>query len=195
MEIAKKAAKETNQTTRELYADAVAGASEDVIAQMPKAQSFGKSMRDQRKGSYPKAPKSIIELEMPHIKTLDGADFLMFDSGPNTNRIIIFATQESMDFMSTCETLYMDGTVSSGPTLFDQIYVVHGENLNIFGKKYVSCRLLSVFNANDVFVMELFWNKGSRNGWRMPLLFALSTNKDKATYNTIFNRIKYDQAN
>lgn len=128
IKIAQRAAKETNKTTRELYADAVAGASEDVIAQMPKAQSFAKNMRDQRKGSYAKAPKSVTELQMPQIKTAEGEDFLMFDSSPDAERIIIFATKESMDFMSTCEILHMDGTVSSGPTLFDQIYVIHGES-------------------------------------------------------------------
>lgn len=47
------------------------------------------------------------------------------------------------------------------------------------------------FDVNIVFFGIAF--TGSRNGWRMPLLFALCTNKHKDTYKTIFERIKHDQ--
>lgn len=48
------------------------------------------------------------------------------------------------------------------------------------------------------FFFKIYWFPlllGSLNGWRMPLLFALCTNKTKATYKTIFEQIKKDQPN
>lgn len=36
---------------------------------------------------------------------------------------------------------------------------------------------------------------GSRQGWRMPLVFACGSSKDAATYKQIFNLLKKDQPN
>lgn len=35
--------------------------------------------------------------------------------------------------------------------------------------------------------------KGCRNKWRMPLVFAICTNKQKNTYKTVFQQIKKNQ--
>lgn len=127
---AKVSADGTNKTTRELYSDGLAGIHEEVIGQMPNASAFSKTVRRQRKNNHPTAPKSLNELVLPEIFTLAGENFVLYDNGQDaTNRLIIFGTQQAMDFMATCPILHMDGTVSSGPTLFDQIYVIHG---NIF---------------------------------------------------------------
>lgn len=128
IEAAKKSAKESDKKTRELYSDAMAGLAEEVVTQMPSANSFGKIMRNQRKHDHPKAPNNLSELKLPPIKTKADEEFVMYDSGPHpTDRIIIFATHQGMDFLAQCSTLHMDGTVSSGPVLFDQIYVIHGK--------------------------------------------------------------------
>lgn len=54
----------------------------------------------------------------------------MFDNQDEKDRIIIFATQAAMDFLANCKILFMDGTVESGPVLFDQMYTIHGKILN-----------------------------------------------------------------
>lgn len=51
----------------------------------------------------------------------------MFDNQDEKNRIIMFSTQEAMDFLASCKTLFMDGTVETGPVLFDQVYTIHGK--------------------------------------------------------------------
>lgn len=129
---AMKSAKETNKTTRDLYAEALCGAPEEIVAQMPKANTFGKMVRNERKGDHPKAPKSLAELVLPEISTTTGENFVMYDSGQDAkDRTIMFSTKQAMDFLTTCETIHMDGTVSSGPVLFDQVYTIHGKPLII----------------------------------------------------------------
>lgn len=47
---AKQNAALSNKSIRELYSDAVAGATAEVLGQMPSQATFSKSMSDQRKG-------------------------------------------------------------------------------------------------------------------------------------------------
>lgn len=128
MKAAKKTAKEnTSKPTRELYSEALAGASSEVLAQMPSSSTFAKNMRNQRKNSHLKAPQNLKELVLPPILTEAKEEFVIYDNGKDAqHRLIMFGTKSSMDFMSKCPILHMDGTVSSGPALFDQIYVIHG---------------------------------------------------------------------
>lgn len=159
MNKAKEAAATTNKTTREIYADGLAGIQEEVVGQMPSSSAFSRNMRRQRKTNHPTAPTNLAELVLPEIFTLANENFVLYDNGQEaTNRLIIFGTKQAMEFMATCPILHMDGTVSSGPALFEQIYVIHG----------------------------------SRDGWRVPLLFVLCTNKTAETYKTVFQKIKSD---
>lgn len=45
-------------------------------------------------------------------------------------RIVMFSTQEAMDFLGNCDIMFMDGTVDSSPALFNQVYTIHGRNLS-----------------------------------------------------------------
>lgn len=79
------------------------------------------------KGNHPTAPQSVEELVLPEEKTNSGEEFVLFDSGSGKkNRIIMFASETTLNFLAKCQTMFMDGTVSSGPMLFDQVYVIHG---------------------------------------------------------------------
>lgn len=130
MKEAKKKAKVSNKPNREIFAESLNGLAEEVVAKMPKSNSFAKTMRNQREGTnnYPKSPKSLEELVLPPIRTTTDAEFVMYDSGKHpTNRIIMFATKEAMNFLATCDILHMDGTVSSSPALFNQVYTIHGK--------------------------------------------------------------------
>lgn len=129
---AKEKAKTTNKTSREIFAESLNGLGEEIVAKMPKAAALAKTMRNQRKevNNHPKSPKSLEQLILPEIRTTTNEQFVMFDSGPHpTNRLIIFATKQAMDFLSTCDILHMDGTVSSAPALFQQVYTIHGNKI------------------------------------------------------------------
>lgn len=130
-------AKNTNASSRDLFASSLSGLSNDVISQMPNANAFGKNMRDQRKGKMPPAPKSLADVVLSDVKTTTGEEFLMFDSNEVVendpeNRIIMFSTKTAMDFLATCNTIFMDGNFTSGPVLFEQMYTIHGKYFIIY---------------------------------------------------------------
>lgn len=130
---AKNSAETSNKTTRELYSDGLAGMAEQAIGQMPTARAFSKTVRRQRKTNHPTAPKTLNDLVLPEIVTLAKENFILFDNGVEAqDRLIVFGTQQALDFMATCPILHMDGTVSTAPPLFDQIYVIHGNHFVYF---------------------------------------------------------------
>lgn len=69
----------------------------------------------------------------------------MFDNNDGQNRMIMFSTQRAMDFLATCDHIFMDGTVSSGPLLFDQLYTIHGISFT----KFVFISILSIIILYD----------------------------------------------
>jgi hypothetical protein len=79
----------------------------------------------------PAIPASLKELIIPpeFTTTLDGKPFLLYDSYSQNQeipRILIFSTTENLDMMVDCEHLYIDGTFSSSPTIFYQLYTIYG---------------------------------------------------------------------
>lgn len=123
---AKLIAKTTTKTPRELYTDTLNGLEEEIVGNVPNQAAFAKVVRKQRTNNHPTAPKNVEELVLPEIETSSNEKFVMYDSGPGKTRIIMFATQRGMAFLSTCDTLHMDGTFSSSPVLFEQMYTIHG---------------------------------------------------------------------
>lgn len=85
-----------------------------------------------RETGAPSNPKSLNDLQIPELYqlTTDGKPFLLHDSGPGNKRILIFSTQQNLDLMSNCEHWFADGTFSTCPTLFTQIYTIHGVQYN-----------------------------------------------------------------
>lgn len=85
--------------------------------------------------------KSFTSISILLDFSFSGENFIMLDNKDtlepeeSEDRVIMFATQQAMDFMANCTTLHMDGTVSSAPVLFDQIYVIHGEKFNYWLNK------------------------------------------------------------
>lgn len=64
------------------------------------------------------------------IKTNDDESFVLYDSGydeKKKSRIIMFSTLKNMNFLAKCEHIHMDGTFSTCPDLFSQVYVIHGK--------------------------------------------------------------------
>ncbi|KAF2883229.1 hypothetical protein ILUMI_22944, partial [Ignelater luminosus] len=53
-------------------------------------------------------------------------DFLLYDLGASGDRIMIFATEVNLRFLSACNTWLVDGTFKVSPSLFDQVFVIHG---------------------------------------------------------------------
>ena len=57
--------------------------------------------------------------------TSTGDEFLVYDN-QRTNRILIFCTGRSLNFLRISDNMFMDGTFLSVPPQFAQLYTVHG---------------------------------------------------------------------
>ena len=73
-------------------------------------------------------PQSLTDFELPELLkvTHSGERLLHFDSGPNdTKRITVFTTLPVLDLLSGSDDWFCDGTFSTAPSAFFQIYTIH----------------------------------------------------------------------
>jgi len=71
----------------------------------------------------------VNELKVTGIWATTGGEnlqpFLLYDNENNENRIIIFSSPENLEVLKTSKYWYMDGTFSTAPTCFNQVYIIH----------------------------------------------------------------------
>lgn len=93
--------------------------------------------------------------------------------------MIIFTTNTNLSFLCYCEEWYMDGTFDVVPTIFNQLYTIHGKK----NKKNKNGN-----NFKQQFLLEK--RLGRRNKTYLPLVYVLATGKDFFTYAEIFSKLK-----
>ncbi|KAK4881108.1 hypothetical protein RN001_004427 [Aquatica leii] len=73
-------------------------------------------------------PTSISDIELPeeYKKTEKGNNFLEFDWGNDDDRFLIFGTELNLQLLTNSRHWFMDGTFRTVPSLFYQLYSVHG---------------------------------------------------------------------
>lgn len=54
------------------------------------------------------------------------AEFVLFNSGPVADRLLILATIRNVEFLWSCDIWFVDETLMSSPALFDQVFVLYG---------------------------------------------------------------------
>lgn len=68
----------------------------------------------------------LFEIPDFYTKTLRKNAFLIVDKMiTRRQRMILFASSEQLKLLFTAETILMDGTFSSCPEIFDQVYTIH----------------------------------------------------------------------
>jgi hypothetical protein len=73
----------------------------------------------------PQSLESLIILEDMK-KTLDGVDFLVKDSIVGNERVLMFTTSANINYLAQSSIWIMDGTFKTVPTIFRQLYIIHG---------------------------------------------------------------------
>lgn len=139
--------------------------------QLPSRNALKQLSRRVRRtaGNVIPEPLNLRELVLPEALTKldDGTEFLQYDSeGEEGPRIIIFASSKNLDLLSRCKKLMSDGTFSTAPRHFCQLYTIH-------------CEIMETTTDEKPAVF--------------PLVFALLENKTQETYTrllTTLNRIK-----
>lgn len=92
-----------------------------------------KNIYEIRSTLRPPLPKSLADLHTVlntygRLTTNKGEHFLLVND-PVTN-IVIFSTFTNLRFLSTCSRAYVDGTFKSVPSLFLQLFTIHGYRNN-----------------------------------------------------------------
>lgn len=124
----------TNDPPRRILRAVTSSVDERISSvELPSNSNMTRTIRRVRKkvGNTPKNPKTLAELivEGRYLNTLKGETFMLYDSGNGSKRIIIFSTHTNLSFLSYCDEWYMDGTFDVAPSLFYQLYTVHGTSL------------------------------------------------------------------
>jgi len=109
-----------------------------------------------RRKLSPPLPKTLEELHNA-IDTIDmttklGEDFLLVND--YEDHIVIFSTKKNMMFLSKCETILVDGTFYSCPSLFYQLFTVHGYK----NGHYVQLAFCLLQNKEEATYEATFWH-------------------------------------
>lgn len=99
-----------------------------VSAQLPPRNSLKRTIQRVRqiKNSLPDEPKTMdFDVPTDFQSTSDGRKFLLYDNHDSKNRILIFSTTENLELMVKCSHWLADGTFSTVPIYFTQLYTIH----------------------------------------------------------------------
>ena len=133
----KEVAKTTQVIPHQIVAAECVGLSDHARALLPSVNQIKRNIRNYRKtNDVPNAsPVNRTELIIPfqYTQITEGNNnipFLLFDSGPSEDRILIFSTWRNLQLMSNSQHWFADGTFKTTPSLFDQLYTIHGIKYN-----------------------------------------------------------------
>ena len=88
---------------------------------------LGSTLNKARRLQTPAIPGSqIFEIPEFYSKTLKGLRFLCIDETiKRKTRMLVFSSDEQLKLLFSSSTILMDGTFSSSPSIFDQVYCIH----------------------------------------------------------------------
>ena len=165
----KRSASLTQVGTHTILTNSISEYDQGSAVKLPKLNSLKQTVRRARKraANVPPEPNSLNCLELPpyYCKTDKGQRFLLYDSGVDSGnlRILIFGTESNLEILNTSSVWLADGTFKTVPSLFYQLYVIHG--------------LKGV-------------TKPMKDGHLLPSLFVLLPNKLQETYHKMWNQVK-----
>lgn len=100
---------------------------EEIGAVLPTFENVSSILHRERASHRPPLPKSLADLVLSEdqTKTTDNQTFLIANDGTN-DRILGFCADEALEILCSADTVFMDGTFKVAPTLFRQLYTLHG---------------------------------------------------------------------
>lgn len=126
----KKAAKRSKEPTTTIVTTAIGEASTSTATELPDAHLLARTVRRVRQQNNPQfqTPQSRLELDIPeeYKQTEKGEPFLYHDNGGDKKRFLIYTTERNLDRLETCKIWQSDGTFRTVPTIFTQLYTIHG---------------------------------------------------------------------
>ena len=120
----------------------VSDAKTNTMGNLPSLETMRRDVRRQRQvhQNLPPIPNpdNLFQIVYPFDEITTDEPFLQYDNH-RQDRILIFGTRESLNFLETSSHWFMDGTFSTVPPKFSQLYTIHGLNhdCNVVGAYYL----------------------------------------------------------
>ena len=145
----KKHAAATRGKPSQILADAAVSVPVEVRAALGNMETVKRVIRNHKRGALPKDPASLQELIIDETwSKFEGKDFLIHDNGVGAaNRVLVFGTEEGLHHLGRSSQWFMDGTFSTAPKLFSQLYVIRAP----LGESTVACAYAFMKGKSQVF--------------------------------------------
>jgi hypothetical protein len=101
---------------------------EERAMEMPPYEAVKSTMYRERMRHRPLLPRCLNDIVIPAVytKTVRGDHFLLVNDSTE-DRIMVFSTALNVQRLCSSATAFMDGTFAACPSLFCELYVLHGE--------------------------------------------------------------------
>lgn len=125
----KKRSRRTNEVTSNVLAQGISNLPPEVAAQIPRIESRKRTIQRVRKASRPRLinPVNRASLVLTEFFSVTSKNepFVLYNGG-GPDRLIIFSTKKNISLLKRCEVWCSDGTFSAVPSIFEQLYTIHG---------------------------------------------------------------------
>jgi hypothetical protein len=105
----------SSRSPAEILASASKENTLELNANLPRADSLKKVISRVRNKTLPKFMPTRLQ------------DLVEHDFDEGSQKVLIFSTDDNMEYLKKCEQWYADGTFKSAPPLFDQLFVIQGK--------------------------------------------------------------------
>lgn len=153
----KRRAETTADPSRQILADELSAISQTAAVNLPSMDNLRRNIRAVRQErNLPPLPLNRAAIPvLPHQYqvTENGDQFLLFDSGVgDAERILLFSSQQGLQFLSNSQHWYADGTFKVCPEVFYQVYTVHAQR----GGRIFPCSFALLPNKTEGTYTRLF---------------------------------------
>ncbi|CAF4152127.1 unnamed protein product [Rotaria socialis] len=110
-----------------------ASLSHEATAAVLSVIEFRSNMSKTRRKQTSVIPKSCaFDLPLPYQQTIAGQRFLFMDYFVKRakERVLLFSSDEQLNLLFSNDIIFMDGTFSTAPSNFDQVFLIHIQNFN-----------------------------------------------------------------
>ncbi|CAI6369505.1 unnamed protein product [Macrosiphum euphorbiae] len=181
----------TIMPTRSLLAETSSKLPSEVAGQMPNPKCLKRTIQRVRNISeavLANPQTSNFEIPDQFRLTLDGDNFLLYDSGDSDiyeDRILLFSTERNLNLLKDSEHWFSDGKFSSCPNLFYQFYTIH----SVFHSDIIPLVYVLLPDKKEITYKKLFQELKSLKPDLCPKSFMVDF--EKAVMNAIKNEFPH----
>ena len=151
----KERARNTREKPHQILAAEIEQLDHDTRANIGNMATIQRDIQRHQRSQQPAEPAALADLVIADNwkVTKDGRPFLIHDSGEGVvNRIVVYATEESLRLLAVARTWFIDGNFSMAPLIFKQLYIIRAPLGNIA----ITCVYSFLPGKSELIYRELF---------------------------------------